>query len=64
VEAGVAQVEAHGVERVGERVGFRDKDLRAARARLGRDEHSGGAIAEQNRGDEIGLGNVLALKGE
>src|SRR5262249_12177312 len=49
VEAGIAQVEAHGAERVRERVGLRDQNLRPARLGLRSYQHRGGSVAEQDR---------------
>ncbi len=63
MEAGIAEIEAHGAERIGKGIGFRRKNFGALAGFAG-DDHGGGAIAEKNRRNEIGLGNVFALKGE
>src|ERR1700751_942010 len=63
MEARIPQVETHGTERIGERVGFGDEDS-GSLAAVAADEHGGGAVAEQNRRDQVGLRNVLTLKGE
>ena len=63
VKAGIAQVEAHGAERVRKRVGLGHQDLRAFYFSSG-DEHRRGAVAEQDRRDQVRLGNILALERE
>src|ERR1700682_3701722 len=62
VETGVAQIKAHGAERIGKGVGFSHQDSRTGFV-LACDHHSGGSIAEKNGGDQICLSNILALEG-
>lgn len=61
VESGITEVEAHGAEGIGEGIGFGDKDPGTG-AVLASDDDGGGAIAEEDGGNEIGLGDVLALE--
>ena len=63
MKSGIPQVETHGAERIGKRVGFGDEDSGSVAA-VAADEHGGGAVAEQDRRDQVGLRNVLALEGE
>ena len=50
VEAGIAKVEAHRAERIGERVSFRRQNFRAT-IRFAGDNDGGSAIAKKNRRD-------------
>src|SRR3974377_543579 len=61
VEAGVAEVKTHRAEGIRESIGFGDQYLGAGLFLTGEDD-GGGAITEENRRDEVGLGNVLALE--
>ena len=61
METGIAEIESHGEERVGKGVGFGVEDLRAADFPAA-DDHGGRAIPKQNRGTQVGLGNVFSLK--
>ncbi len=63
MEAGVAQVKSHRAEGVRKRIGFRHQDLRAGSFLPG-DNHRSGAISEKNGRNQVGLGNVFALKGK
>src|SRR5258705_1069062 len=63
VEAGVSQVKSHGTKRVWKRVSLRDQDLQAGSFLPGVD-NSCRTASDQNRRDQVGLGNVFTLEGE
>src|ERR1700681_1998912 len=63
VKSGIAEVEAHGAERVREGVRFGSQNPGSRRA-VAADERGGGAVTKENGRNEIGLGNILTLKGE
>src|SRR6266852_6744710 len=64
VKTGIAEVEAHGAQRIGKRVRLGNHDLGAARFLLAGDQHGSGAVAEKNRGDQVSLRDVFALESE
>src|SRR5205085_10341984 len=63
VEAGVAEVESHGEKRIGKGVSLRDQNFRSWR-RIPANNRGGGAVAKQNRRNQVRLRNVFALKRE
>src|SRR5208337_232979 len=63
VEAGIAEIEAHGAQGIREGISFGGVDARAGLLLAG-DHHGGGAIAEKDGGNQVGLRDVLALERE
>ena len=63
MKTGIAKIEAHGAERIGERVSFRRENFRAA-IRFAGDNDGSSAVAKENRRDQVCLRNILALEGE
>ncbi len=63
VEAGIAEIEAHGAEGIGKGISFGGKDARAGLLLAGH-QHGRGAIAEEDGGNQVGLRDVLALESE
>src|ERR1700693_1214611 len=63
VKAGIKQVETHSAERVRKRVGFGYQNLRAFYF-FAADQHRRRAVTKQDRRDQVGLRNILALERE
>src|SRR5215470_8003362 len=64
MEAGVLQIESHRTERIWKGVGLGGKNARITAVWLAADDDGSGSVAKQNRRDEVGLGDILALKGK
>src|SRR5690348_14562917 len=61
VEAGIAQVKTHGVQRIRKQKTLRRQDSWPLSVTPG-DHDAGRTIAEQDRRDQVGLRKILALK--
>ena len=63
VESGIAQIKAHRSQRIGKRVSFCFENLRSPHL-FPADHHGCRAVTKENRRNQVGLRNVLALKSE
>ena len=63
METRVAQIESHRPEGIGKQKTFRRQNARPGRF-AARDHHARRAVSEQHGRNQVGLREILALKGE